>query len=124
MVNDGSNTQQHANSDGQLSADPAAYSPKAVRTLLIDNYDSYTFNLFQLLAEVNGGEPQGGLFVLASLTAGSNKRHLARTECPLVRKNDDVTLSEVRQLIASGQVHNVVISPGPGNPHAPQDVGG
>jgi len=24
-------------------------------TLLIDNHDSYTFNLFQLIAEVNGG---------------------------------------------------------------------
>jgi len=28
-----------------------------MRTLLIDDYDSYTFNLFHLLAEVNGEEP-------------------------------------------------------------------
>lgn len=28
-----------------------------VRTLLIDNYDSYTFNLFQLIAVVNGAIP-------------------------------------------------------------------
>jgi para-aminobenzoate synthetase len=28
-----------------------------LRTLLVDNHDSYTFNLFQLIAEVNGTEP-------------------------------------------------------------------
>ena len=27
-----------------------------LKTLLIDNYDSYTYNLYQLLAEVNGGK--------------------------------------------------------------------
>ena len=32
---------------------------RATRTLLIDNYDSYTYNLFQLLAEVNAGEGGG-----------------------------------------------------------------
>ena len=29
----------------------------AMKTLLIDNYDSFTYNLFQLLAEANGEEP-------------------------------------------------------------------
>lgn len=26
-----------------------------LKTLLIDNYDSYTYNLFHLISEVNGG---------------------------------------------------------------------
>lgn len=31
-------------------------APEPVRTLLIDNYDSYTYNIFQELSVVNGGE--------------------------------------------------------------------
>ena len=35
-----------------------------VRTLLIDNYDSYTYNIFQELSVVNGGEPHTPSFSL------------------------------------------------------------
>jgi para-aminobenzoate synthetase len=65
-----------------------------MRTLLIDNYDSYTFNLFHLLGEVNGEEP-------------------------LVVHNDALPWSE----LATWDVDNVVISPGPGRPEHPRDVG-
>jgi len=34
----------------------ASSETAAIRTLLIDNYDSYTYNLHQLIAEVNGGK--------------------------------------------------------------------
>ncbi len=38
-------------------ATAAAGMEDSTFTLLIDNYDSYTFNLFQYLAEVNGRPP-------------------------------------------------------------------
>jgi para-aminobenzoate synthetase len=63
-----------------------------LRTLLVDNHDSYTFNLFQLIAEVNGAEP-------------------------------DVVLSDDPGVLAFSGYDNVVISPGPGRPEHPRDVG-
>ncbi len=65
-----------------------------MRTLLIDNYDSFTFNLFQLIAEVNGEEP-------------------------IVVRNDGATWAE----LAGWDVDNIVISPGPGRPERPSDFG-
>ena len=47
-----------------------------MKTLLLDNYDSYTYNLFQLIAEVNGGTQT----VLSALQG--RKR---RTALPTVR---------------------------------------
>jgi len=65
-----------------------------MRTLLIDNYDSYTYNLFQLIAEVNG-------------------------LVPVVVANDD--LDEARLDLSA--FDNVVISPGPGRPTRARDFG-
>jgi para-aminobenzoate synthetase len=66
-----------------------------IRTLLIDNYDSFTYNLFQLLGEVNGVEP-------------------------VVVRNDEVgILAEP----APERFDNIVVSPGPGRPDVPRDFG-
>ena len=54
--------------------------------LLIDNYDSFTFNLAQYFGEL--GAP------------------------PLVRRNDEITLDEIDTLKPT----HIVISPGPGRP--------
>ena len=45
-----------ATSADEPSVSTAAKQP--LRTLLVDNYDSFTYNLFQLLAEVNGCSPR------------------------------------------------------------------
>ncbi len=65
-----------------------------VRTLLLDNYDSFTFNLFQLLAEINGSDP-------------------------VVVRNDGAAWED----LADAGFDNVVVSPGPGRPEQPQDFG-
>ncbi|MGW1717224.1 aminodeoxychorismate synthase component I [Streptomyces sp. NPDC002156] len=65
-----------------------------MKTLLIDNYDSYTYNLFQLIAEVNGEEP-------------------------VVIRNDAPTSA----FDTLAEFDNVVVSPGPGHPAAPRDFG-
>ncbi|MGH3697454.1 MAG: aminodeoxychorismate synthase component I [Pseudonocardiaceae bacterium] len=65
-----------------------------MRTLVIDNYDSYTYNIVQLLARVNGTQPA-------------------------VLRNDDPAW--VR--LDLRDFDNIVISPGPGHPGRPRDFG-
>ncbi|MET7935525.1 chorismate-binding protein [Streptomyces sp. NPDC005322] len=67
---------------------------ESLRTLLVDNYDSYTYNLFHLLTEVNGEEPE----VLLN----------DAPECA------DIDLSEF---------DNIVVSPGSGHPADFRDFG-
>jgi anthranilate synthase/aminodeoxychorismate synthase-like glutamine amidotransferase len=63
------------------------------RILIVDNYDSFTYNLVQELAEL-GAEPT-------------------------VVRNDAWSLDKVREFDPDG----VVISPGPGTPENPADMG-
>lgn len=59
-------------------------------TLVIDNYDSFTWNVYSDLSVLGGN--------------------------PLVIRNDKITLPEIEQMYAEGQIDRVVISPGPGHP--------
>ncbi|MFD0887767.1 hypothetical protein ACFQ08_24770, partial [Streptosporangium algeriense] len=62
-----------------------------VRVLLIDNYDSYTFNLAQLMAQVYG-------------------------RMPVVARNDSAALREADR----AGYDAIVVSPGPGRPQEPR----
>lgn len=65
-----------------------------MRTLLIDNHDSFTYNLYQYLAACNA-------------------------EPPVVVRNDEMSWDEVERM----PFDNIVISPGPGRPQRPADLG-
>lgn len=65
-----------------------------MKTLLIDNYDSYTYNLFQQVARVSGEEPR-------------------------VIRNDELTEAELEGL----SVDAIILSPGPGHPERMGDFG-
>jgi len=80
-----------------------------VKTLLIDNYDSYTYNLFQLIAEVNGEEP----VVILNDAPADRIPDLAGLP----------RLAGLPQLPDLAEFDNVVVSPGPGHPAAPRDFG-
>lgn len=67
--------------------------------LLVDNQDSYTYNLFQLIARIAGQEPH---VILA----------------------EDVATSGTLEALSAGYYTHVVISPGPGSPENPQDFEG
>jgi len=56
------------------------------KTLLIDNYDSFTFNLYQYLGELHAN--------------------------PIVKRNDELTIAEIEKLKPT----HIVLSPGPGRP--------
>lgn len=64
-----------------------------MRLLVVDNYDSFVYNLYQHLGELGGD--------------------------PLVVRNDALDLAGVEALEPAG----IVISPGPGHPGNPRDFG-
>lgn len=64
-----------------------------MKTLIIDNYDSFTYNLYQLIGELGGD--------------------------PVVFRNDQISLPQIND----DKFTHIVISPGPGSPDDPKYFG-
>lgn len=63
-----------------------------MKVLLIDNYDSFTYNLYQLVGQIL--EETGNEFVLN------------------VFRNDEITINQIK----NAEYEKIIISPGPGDP--------
>lgn len=68
-----------------------------MKVLIIDNYDSFTYNLYQFIGEI--------------LSSEKNRGEISDFEI-IVKRNDQVSLEEIKQ----AQPDRIIISPGPGSP--------
>ncbi|WP_447895900.1 MULTISPECIES: anthranilate synthase component II [unclassified Vreelandella] len=75
-----------------------------MKVLIIDNYDSFTYNLYQFIGEI--------------LSVEKNRGAIERFEI-LVKRNDQIDFEEVKALEAD----RIIISPGPGSPDDPRYFG-
>lgn len=75
-----------------------------MKVLIIDNYDSFTFNLYQYIGEILSSEKSRGTVTDFSI---------------VVKRNDELSLAEIRQLNAD----RIIVSPGPGSPDDEQYFG-
>lgn len=73
-----------------------------MKVLIIDNYDSFTYNLYQYVGEIlSSARSQGQAFEIT------------------VKRNDELSFAQIRDL----QAERIIISPGPGSPEDPAYFG-
>lgn len=72
-----------------------------MNVLIIDNYDSFTFNLYQYVGEI-----------LQTLDEG-------KSNSIVVKRNDEISLADIQAI----NIDRIIISPGPGSPDDPAYFG-
>lgn len=90
--------------------------------LIIDNFDSFTFNLYQMLSilarngngddSANSANAKGGLAAFGGGTGNEDQE-------VIVKRNNEISVDEIKAMRPSG----IVLSPGPGHPAVDRDFG-
>ena len=75
-----------------------------MKVLIIDNYDSFTYNLYQFIGEI--------------LTTEKNRRALPHFEI-IVKRNNQIDFQAIEAMAPD----RIIISPGPGSPDDPRYFG-
>ena len=76
-----------------------------MNVLIIDNYDSFTFNLYQYIGEI--------------LQTMDNDKNGTKEANVIVKRNNEITLADVQAM----NLDRIIISPGPGAPDDPAYFG-
>ena len=76
----------------------------SMKVLIVDNYDSFTYNLYQFIGEVLEAQVQQGQLDSFDI---------------LVKRNDELNIEQIKAL----NVDRIIISPGPGSPEDPDYFG-
>src|SRR5690606_15642581 len=84
-----------------LNPNPPQSKVNDMRVLIIDNYDSFTYNLYQYIGEILSSTVGYGHFEVQ------------------VKRNNEMTLEQIR----AWQPDRIIISPGPGSPDDRQYFG-
>jgi len=65
-----------------------------MKILIVDNYDSFTFNLYQYCGEI------------------LNQHNIQNSDNIIVKRNDELTINDIKKI----DPKKIIISPGPGSP--------
>lgn len=74
--------------------------------LIIDNFDSFTFNLYQYIGEILSQQPE-------------HQNNTGQSFNIIVKRNNEISLEQVKAL----KPDRIIISPGPGSPDDPAYFG-
>lgn len=74
--------------------------------LIIDNFDSFTFNLYQYIGEILSQQPE-------------HQNNTGQSFNIMVKRNNEISLEQVKAL----KPDRIIISPGPGSPDDPAYFG-
>lgn len=104
------------NSQSLISNWQLLHNPMLVSVHFSSSPHNYVLSAQSLYLQVNpnSSQPRDRLSFNCCLT----------TVDPLVLHNDEVDIAGIQQLLAAGAVHHIILSPGPGTPHNPKDIGG
>ena len=112
---EGEETWTRTHSEQEKSRGMKNQSVRVLRVLLVDNYDSYTFNVYQMLSDLQLDDPRG------PEVGGGDTTTTFEVKVDVIY-NNSTRWTDLRPKVKD--VYDaIVLSPGPGTPACESDIG-